>query len=60
MLQTPKNDKSSTESSPAEPGNSTKKRIDEHLKDISDKISDDDIRNINTDIKTQTDADEQV
>jgi hypothetical protein len=60
MLQTPKKDKSLTESSPVEPENNTKKRIDEHLKDISDTISDDDIRNINTDIKTETDANAQV
>jgi hypothetical protein len=35
----------------------TKQRIDEHLKDVNDTISDDDIRNINTDIQTETEED---
>jgi hypothetical protein len=60
MLHIPKKDISSTDNTPVEPENSTKQRIDEHLKDRSDKISEDDIRNINTDIKTETDADDKA
>lgn len=61
MPQTKKKDKSSTGSSPAETSeNSTKKRIDEHLKDINDTISDDDIRNINTDMKPDTNVNEEA
>jgi hypothetical protein len=35
----------------------TKQRINQHLKDVNDTISDDDIRNINTDIQTETEED---
>jgi hypothetical protein len=35
----------------------TKQKIDQHLKDFHDTISDDDIRNINTDIQTETEED---
>ena len=35
----------------------TKQKIEQHLKDFNDTISDDDIRNINTDIQTETEED---
>ena len=35
----------------------TKQRIDQHLKDFNDTISDEDIRNINTDIQTEAEED---
>jgi len=35
----------------------TKQRIDQHLKDFNDTISDEDIRNINTNIQTEAEED---
>ena len=35
----------------------TKQRIDKHLKDFNDTISEDDISNINTDIQTEAEED---